>query len=47
LNNSYFKFLVIFRHEKNPKGWIGVQLLGCSSFGSVFYFYPPIYPSLN
>ena len=31
LNYRSFKFLVVLRHEKHPKGWIGVQLLGCSS----------------
>ena len=28
LNYRSFKFLVVLRHEKHPKGWIGVQLLG-------------------
>ncbi|WP_293039465.1 hypothetical protein, partial [Paraburkholderia sp.] len=26
-----FEPLIVLRHEKHPKGWIGVQLLGCSS----------------
>lgn len=23
--------LIVLRHEKHPKGWMGIQLLGCSS----------------
>ncbi|WP_334044980.1 hypothetical protein, partial [Burkholderia ambifaria] len=30
--------LVVLRHEKHPKGWTGVQLLGCSSSVRPFYF---------
>ncbi len=25
------ELLIVLRHEKHPKGWIGVRLLGCSS----------------
>ncbi|MCO8366588.1 hypothetical protein KGP75_15345, partial [Burkholderia cenocepacia] len=31
LNYLQSKPLSVLRHEKHPKGWIGVQLLGCSS----------------
>src|SRR5690606_38601109 len=31
LHYGQFELFIVLRHEKHPKGWIGVQLLGCSS----------------
>ncbi|WP_230951167.1 hypothetical protein, partial [Burkholderia anthina] len=31
VNDALLELLVVLRHEKHPKGWTGVQLLGCSS----------------
>src|SRR5437868_11635157 len=31
LCNGYLELLRVLAHEKHPKGWIDVQLLGCSS----------------
>ncbi|TDR73941.1 hypothetical protein DFP86_112145, partial [Paludibacterium purpuratum] len=31
LNDGTFEIFIMFCHEKHPKGWNGVQLLGCSS----------------
>ena len=36
LNYLLLESLVISRHEKHPKGWTGVQLLGCSSAQRAF-----------
>src|SRR5690606_30493687 len=32
LHYGQFELFIVLRHEKHPKGWIGVQLLGCSSY---------------
>lgn len=36
LDHFIFKIRIVLRHEKHPKGWIGVQLLGCSSYKVAF-----------
>src|SRR5450830_728710 len=33
-----FELRIVLRHEKHPKGWISVQLLGCSSLTVAFLF---------
>jgi hypothetical protein len=30
-NQLQLQLLTVLRHEKHPKGWISVRLLGCSS----------------
>ncbi|MBN3837710.1 hypothetical protein, partial [Burkholderia sp. Ac-20344] len=35
VNDALLELLVVLRHEKHPKGWTGVQLLGCSSGGAL------------
>ncbi|MCO8455909.1 hypothetical protein KGP95_26930, partial [Burkholderia multivorans] len=37
-DHPLLELLVVLRHEKHPKGWIGIQLLGCSSKYRAFYF---------
>src|SRR6202162_2081683 len=44
------ELLFVLRHEKHPKGWIGVQLLGCSSMRAFLFmraFFAPADPSRN
>ncbi|WP_208108386.1 hypothetical protein, partial [Paludibacterium purpuratum] len=38
LNDGTFEIFIMFCHEKHPKGWNGVQLLGCSSLLRPFLF---------
>ncbi|WP_208454699.1 hypothetical protein, partial [Burkholderia multivorans] len=37
-DHPLLELLVVLRHEKHPKGWIGIQLLGCSSKCRAFLF---------
>ncbi|MBU9445629.1 hypothetical protein KTE62_28435, partial [Burkholderia multivorans] len=37
-DHPLLELLVVLRHEKHPKGWIGIQLLGCSSRGALFSY---------
>ncbi|WP_230951416.1 hypothetical protein, partial [Burkholderia anthina] len=40
VNDALLELLVVLRHEKHPKGWTGVQLLGCSSLLAGLFSFP-------